>query len=68
MNKPQTYEICIEGNLSDNWSDWFGELSIISKPNNGTILIGKLADQAALLGVLVKIHALNLTIISIKTI
>ncbi|MHB8114022.1 MAG: hypothetical protein ACYDHA_11265 [Bellilinea sp.] len=66
MNNPCAYEIRIEGHLTDQWSDWFNGLAINFDSDGKTTLSGMLADQSALLGVLNKIHALNLTIISVK--
>ena len=66
MNNPYAYEIRIEGHLTDQWSDWFNGLVINFAADGKTTLSGMLADQSALLGVLNKIHALNLTIISLK--
>ena len=61
-NKPQVYEIHIQGKLSANWSDWLDGLTIQAQSDNETVLSGILPDQAALLGVLGRIHALNLKI------
>ena len=66
MNNPCAYEIRVEGHLTDQWSDWFNGLVINFADDGKTTLHGTLADQSALLGVLNKIHALNLTIISLK--
>jgi hypothetical protein len=60
------YEIRVEGHLTDRWSDWFDRLAIRNDPNGETILSGLLVDQAALFGALTKIHALNLTLISVN--
>ncbi|MDX1416811.1 MAG: hypothetical protein R3293_21595 [Candidatus Promineifilaceae bacterium] len=60
------YEICIEGHLSDRWSEWFDGLTIWHEIEGQTTLSGVLADQAALLGLLAKIHALNLNLISVS--
>ena len=60
------YEIRIEGHLTDRWSDWFEGLAINNDSNGETILNGSITDQAALFGVLNKIHALNLTLISVN--
>ncbi len=68
MDKPCVYEIRIEGHLADHWSDWFEGLAIHIDPNGETTLIGRLTDQAALFGVLAKIHNLNLTLISVNRI
>jgi hypothetical protein len=66
MDEPCIVEIRVTGHLTDGWSDWFEGLAIRNDPNGDTILGGPLADQAALLGVLNKIHALNLTLISVN--
>ncbi len=65
MEKPWIYEIRIAGQLHENWSDWFEGLAIDSAAGCETTLRGTLPDQAALLGVLAKLQALNLTLISV---
>ena len=66
MDKPCIYEICVEGHLSENWSDWFGGLTIHNESSGETILSGAFIDQAALFGTLTKIHSLNLTLVSVN--
>ncbi len=66
MEKPTIYEIRVEGHLTDRWSDWFDGLAIRNEPNGDTILSGLMSDQAALLGVLSKLQALNLPIIALN--
>jgi hypothetical protein len=66
MDKPYIYEIRFEGYLTNRWSEWFEGLTIHNATNGETTLTGSLADQAVLLGVLNKIHALNLTLISVS--
>jgi len=57
-------EVRIKGNLKQDWSDWF-EALMISNPSDGeTILSGELRDQSALLGLLNRIHGLNLELLS----
>ncbi len=60
------YEIHVEGHLPDRWSDWFDGLAIRTDFNGETTLSGLLTDQAALFGVLAKIHNLNLILISVS--
>jgi hypothetical protein len=60
------YEIRIEGHLPDHWSQWFDGLEICKQPNGESILSGVLVDQAALFGVLSRIHDLNLNLISVQ--
>ena len=66
MDRPWIYEIRVEGHLADRWSDWFDGLAIRNEPGDETTLTGWLNDQAALLGVLIKIQGLNLVIISVR--
>ncbi|MEW6400417.1 MAG: hypothetical protein AB1649_01385 [Chloroflexota bacterium] len=65
MDTPYLYEIRMEGHLADRWSDWFEGLAIRKEDNGDTVLTGLLADQAALFGVLAKIHSLNLILVSV---
>jgi len=65
MDTPLVYEIRVEGHLSDHWSAWFDGLTIRTEPNGETRLAGLLSDQAALYGVLAKIHNLNLVLVSV---
>jgi hypothetical protein len=66
MDKPYVYEIRVEGHLSDRWSDWFEGLAVRKDSGGGTILSGLVADQSALFGLLGKIHALNLRLVSVN--
>ena len=66
MDSPHVYEIRVEGHLTDRWSDWFDGLEIRNDPNGETTLTGPLTDQSALFGVLTRIHALNLPLISVN--
>jgi hypothetical protein len=66
MNRSRIYEVRIEGMISDRWSDWFEGLEIQpTSTEQETLIKGELPDQAALLGVLSKIHSLNLKIVSV---
>ena len=59
------YEIKVLGVIDHTWSDWFGGFTISTK-DKYSLLSGKVIDQAALLGVLNKIHGLGLTLVSVK--
>ena len=65
MDAPRVYAFRVEGHLADRWSDWFEGLEIHNDLNGETTLTGLLTDQAALFGVLNKIHDLNLILISV---
>ena len=66
MDNMYIYEIRVEGYLTDRWSDWFEGLSICNLPDNQTTLTGAINDQAALFGVLTRIHDLNLILVSVE--
>jgi hypothetical protein len=61
------YQIQIEGELDEQWSDWFSGMTV--KVEDGqrkvTTLTGE-ADQATLRGILNKIWDLNLLLISVN--
>ncbi len=60
------YEIRVEGQLKENWSDWFEGLCLYRDPDGNTTMSGMLEDQAALHGVLMKVRDLGLTLISVR--
>ncbi len=67
MDGPGHYEIVIAELLDKRWEPWFGGLKIIHPAGSeGTILRGKMADQAELFGVLDRIRDRGLTLISVK--
>lgn len=66
VTKGYIYQIRVNGGLSDHWSDWFDGMTVHKHKDGETILTGILSDQAALMGVLNKIHGLNLDIISVN--
>ncbi len=62
----QTYEIRIRGHLASEWAAWLEALQMRCLDNGETLLWGALADQAALVGVLNRLNALNLPILSVN--
>ena len=59
------YQIRVQGQLDESWSDWLGELTITPQPDGATLLSGSIIDQAALHGILDRLYGLNLTILSV---
>lgn len=66
--QPMVYQIRVHGYLSCEWSDWFGGLSVVPGENGETILVGQIADQAALYGVLRKVRDLGLPLVGVSPI
>ena len=66
------YQIKVQAKLDQDWSHWFDEMEISTENENDglpiTTLTGAVADQSALLGILLKIGYLNLTLISVNRI
>jgi len=66
MDTPAAYEIRIKGRLTEGWSDWFDGMTVTSSAADETTLHGRLADQAELIGMLNRLQALNLSVISVN--
>ncbi|MEP6648530.1 MAG: hypothetical protein ABJA74_01260 [Lapillicoccus sp.] len=62
---PVSYRLRVDGHLDDHWSTWFGGLAITHNRDGTTSLIGLLADQAELHGLLRKVRDLGVTLISV---
>jgi hypothetical protein len=60
------YRIRVKGRLDQRWSDWFNGFVITYPSDDETLLDGRVADQAALHGVLAKIRDLGLSLLSIN--
>jgi len=59
------YQIRLQGELGQEWTDWFGGLQIVPGTNGETILTGPIIDQAALYGVLRKVRDLGLPLLAV---
>ena len=71
-NGRPVYQIKVEGQLPEHWSDWFDGLAITREVASGgvstTTLTGPVPDQAALHGILNRIRDLNVKLISVNQI
>ena len=59
------YQIRVQGDLDQTWSDWFDGFTLAPQTDGATLLTGPVADQAALHGLLGKIRDLTLPLLSI---
>jgi hypothetical protein len=62
----EKYKIIVIGVIDPKWKQWFDNFTIIPQENNQTMLIGSVPDQAALHGILTKIHNFGLSIFSVN--
>ncbi len=69
-DQPATYQIKVQGRLSENWSNWFDGLAVAAAGTEGgptlTTLTGQVADQAALHGLLNRIRDLGLPLLLVE--
>jgi hypothetical protein len=61
-----TYQIKVNGHLDRSWSQWLNDLSITHEEDGVTLLVGPIADQPALHGLLIKIRDLGLPLLSVN--
>ena len=65
MSSGAEYEIRVQGHLDSTWSEWFDGLAITSLENGESVLAGRLPDQAALHGVMIKVRDLGLPLLGV---
>ena len=68
LDRPATYQIKVPGHLDESWADWVEGVTItVESEGEGspvTMLTGSL-DQAALQGLLRRLYALGLPLVSV---
>src|SRR5437764_1813979 len=62
------YEIRFQGHLHARWAGWFDGLTVTDESDGTTVVRGAVADQAALHGLLRKLHDLGLPLLSVTRI
>lgn len=60
------YRIHIQGWLDQEWNEWFTPLVLCHLDHGTSELSGFLPDQAALYGILNKLHHLGLTLLLVR--
>lgn len=65
-HEPGSYELRVSRHLDDHWTEWFGNLALTRETDGTTTLRGRVADQAALHGLLMKVRDLGMTLISVR--
>ena len=62
------YQIRIDGHLGDPRASCFQGLQIEQLPNGETLISGRIEDQAALFGMLIRIRDMGATLLSVNSI
>ena len=65
MNEAKTYEMRVQGHLEDRWSAWFDGMELLVDDDGTTLIRGRVADQAALHGLIQRVRDLGLTLLSV---
>ena len=63
----QRIEIRVKGHINQQWSKWFGDLTISHRAPDETVLTGKVLDQAALYGIISRLRDLGLELTSLRS-
>jgi hypothetical protein len=67
-NRPATiYEIRVREELDPQWSSWFDGMRV-ECGSGGTVIVGPVADQAELYGLLIRVRDLGLRLLSVRVI
>jgi hypothetical protein len=70
LDQPGMYEIKVPGCLDEDWAEWFEGMTItVETGDDGpaiSTLTGIVADEAALQGLLSRLYALGLRLLSVK--
>jgi hypothetical protein len=59
------YEIRLQGHLGCEWQGWFDGMTVTRQEHGETWLVGPVADQAALHGVLRKVRDVGLPLLAV---
>ena len=72
MYEPAVFQICIQGELDESWSEYFSAQStsveMDEAGNAVTVFISEPMDQAALVGLVNQLNALGIPLISVEPI
>lgn len=64
-HEPGWYEIRLQGHLDERWASWFDGMTVETRPDGVTVLRGRVADQAALHGMLARLRDLGAPLLSV---
>lgn len=61
------YSIRVRGHLDGHWGDWLGGFTVTHDVDGTTTLVGPVADQAELHGVLARLRDLGVTLLALTS-
>ena len=59
------YEFRLKGHLEPRWSAWFDGMTLTTEEDGITVVTGVVVDQAALQGLLRKVHDIGVQLIAV---
>jgi hypothetical protein len=62
----QSYELRVDGHLDDHWSAYFENVTIARHDDGTSTLVGPVADQAQLHGILARLRDVGATLLSVS--
>jgi hypothetical protein len=65
---PERYEIRVRGHLSERWSLILEGAALRNEPNGEAVIAVSVPDQAALHGILTRLHGLGLPLVAVNRI
>jgi hypothetical protein len=69
-DRPARYEITVRGWVDESWSDWLGGVAVVHEVSSDdapiTRLTATVVDQAALYGLLRRLHTLHVPLLSLN--
>jgi len=71
LAQPAKYQIVVPGEMDENWSEWVGTIKVVVGCDHDGLPVSTListVDQAALHGLLRRLYALGLPLISVNCI
>jgi hypothetical protein len=63
---PTVYRIRVDGHIDERRAEVLGNLSVVHKQEGVTTLVGPVADQAALYGIIVRLRDMGLKLLGVQ--